>query len=118
MNGEKSNNVRERAYQLSLSVIRLIGGFPRNGMYFVFQDQLLRSGTSVGANLFEAKAAASKKDFINFYQISLKSCYETIYWLCLLRDSKLISEEKVADLINESHEIRKMISSCLLSLKK
>jgi len=57
------------------------------------------------------------KDFIKYYEIALKSCNEAIYWLCLLRDGRLVEEEKLKSLIRETTEISKMIGSSLLTLK-
>lgn len=110
-------NTKYRAYQFSLAVINLVKEFPSNKIYYIFTDQLLRSATSIGANLIEAKAASSKRDFIKFYDIALKSCNETNYWLCLLRDSGLVKEERLKLLIDEISEISKMVGSSVLTLK-
>jgi len=91
--------------------------FPQNKLYLIFTDQLLRAATSIGANLIEAKGSASKRDFTRFYEIALKSCNETIYWLGLLRDGKLIEKAKLEPLIKEASEISKMIGSSLLTLR-
>jgi four helix bundle protein len=117
MSNVKSKNTRQRSYFFSLEVINLVKEFPQNKVYLIFTDQLLRAATSIGANLIEAKSSSSKKDFIKFYEIALKSCNETIYWLCLLRDSKLIEKEKIESLLGEATEISKMIGSSLLTLK-
>jgi len=71
----------------------------------------------VGANLVEAKSSSSKKDFMRYYGIALKSANETRYWLNLLKDSKLIEEKNILFLINESKEIANMIGSSLLTMK-
>ena len=113
----KSKNIRYRAYKFSLSIINLVKDFPKDKVYMIFADQLLRAATSIGANLIEAKSSSSKRDFIKFYEIALKSCNETIYWLCLLRDGKLASASKINPLIKEAEEIGKMIGSSLLTLK-
>ncbi len=113
----KSKNVKERAYYFSISIISLVRDFPEKKIYWIIGDQLLRSATSIGANLIEAKSASSKKDFIKFYEIALKSANETKYWLCLLRDSKLINISMLGVLINETNEISSMIGSSLLTMK-
>jgi four helix bundle protein len=77
----------------------------------------LKSSTSIGANLVEARAAHSKKDFIKFHEISLKSSNETKYWLCLLRDGLKIDKKKINDLLTEVDEISKVIASIILKLK-
>jgi len=117
LKSEKSKNIRYRAYRFSLSIINLVKDFPKDKVYMIFADQLLRSATSIGANLIEAKSSSSKKDFTRYYEIALKSCNETIYWLCLLRDGKLIKKEKLKPLVEEATQIGKMIGSSLLTLR-
>ncbi|PAW92917.1 hypothetical protein CKK33_05195 [Mucilaginibacter sp. MD40] len=87
-------------------------------IYFSVFDQLLRSGTSIGANIIEAKSGSSTKDFRNFYNIALKSANETKYWICLIRDTILLDEkEKLNKLLNEADEISKIIASIIINLK-
>lgn len=117
MTNLKSKNVKPRAYYFSLEIINLVKDFPKNRIYLIFTDQLLRAATSIGANLIEAITSSSRKDFIKFYQISLKSCYETIYWIYLLRDGKLEEVSKLKPLLQESKEISRMLTSSLLTLK-
>lgn len=117
MSNVKSNNTKHRAYQFSLEIINFVKDLPRTKIYLIFIDQLLRAATSIGANLIEAKASSSKRDFIKFYEIALKSCNETIYWLYLLRDGRLVEINKVSFLIDEANQIGKMIGSSLLTLK-
>jgi len=114
---QKSKNVRIRAYNFSLAVINMVKEFPQNKIYLIFSDQLLRPVTSIGANLIEAKSSSSKRDFIRFYEIALKSCNEAVYWLHLLRDGRLFNQEKLEPLIEEATEIGRMIGSSLLTLK-
>jgi len=83
----------------------------------VISDQLLRSATSIGANIVEAKASSSKRDFIKFYEIALKSANETEYWLGLLRDATQADKNKTNQLLVEVEEISKMLGSSLLTLK-
>ena len=111
------SNVKYRAYQFSLSIIVFVKDFPEKRVYWIIEDQLLRCATSVGANLIEAKSSSSKRDFIKFYEIALKSTNETIYWLMLLEDSKLEKVDKVEPLLSEAKEIGKMIASSLLTMK-
>lgn len=113
----KSNNIKERAYFFALDIVKLVRGFPQNKTYMIFTDQLLRSATSVGANLIEAKSSSSKKDFIKFYQIALKSCNESLYWLCLLRDSQMIDHGVITGYIKENKELGNMLGSSVLTLK-
>jgi len=95
----------------------MVKEFPLNKIYQIFTDQLLRAATSIGANLIEAKSSSSRKDFIRFYEIAIKSCNETIYWLHLLKDGKLVNPKRLEPLIEEATEISKMIGASLLTLK-
>jgi len=112
------SNIRYRAYYFSLEIIKLVNTFPEKKVYWVLGDQLLRAATSIGANLIEAKASSSKKDFIKFYEIALKSANETKYWLCLLRDSYLIEKTAINSVLKEGEELANMIGSSLLTMKK
>jgi len=90
---------------------------PNNQVLLIITNQLLRSATSIGANVIEAKSASSKRDFIRFYEISLKSANETKYWLGLLRDATETDKEKTNELLNEVEEISKMLSASILTMK-
>lgn len=79
----------DRLYKYALGVVLLCEEFKKEKIAYSLVDQLLRSGTSVTANIFEAKSAGSKKDYVNFYRHALKSANETGFWLRLLADSKL-----------------------------
>jgi len=83
----------------------------------VLTNQLLRSGTSIGANIHEANYASSKADFISKLQISLKECHETEYWLKLFVNTGLINEEIYLKLINDSGKIRRILISSINTAK-
>ncbi len=84
----------------------------------VLAKQLLRSGTSVGANVEEAQAGQSRSDFVHKMAIALKEARETNYWLRLLEASEMLPKEKLAELIKESDEIKKIIGAIIVSSKK
>ena len=84
----------------------------------VLTNQLLRSGTSIGANLHEAQYAQGIKDFISKFEIAQKECYESEYWLSLLYDTGYISEEKYKNFINNCGSIRCMLISSITTAKK
>jgi len=88
-NANLKSNIRYRSYQFSLTIINFVSNLPEKKVYWITGDQLLRAATSIGANLIEAKSSSSKKDFIKFYEIALKSANETRYWLSLLKNAKL-----------------------------
>jgi len=79
--------------------------------------QVLRSGTSMGANYIEAQVASSKKDFANFLHHSLKSANESKFWLALLRDSKKLRQQEANELLIELNELANILGSSLLTVK-
>lgn len=116
-NSNPKNELRSRCYNYSIKVIKLINSFPEKRIYWVLSDQLLRSATSIGANVIEAKSASSKRDFIKYYEIALKSSNETLYWLGLLRDALKLKEDELQYLIGETQELSKILAASLLTMK-
>lgn len=111
-------DLKTRCYIFSLNVIALTDTLPSKRSAWVIADQLVRSSTSIGANLIEATASSSRLEFKKFNEISLKSANETKYWLCLLRDAKLANESSIAELLNEVIELANMIAAGVIKLKK
>ena len=107
---KKENIVRDKSYQFALKIIELVKKFPQRNEGYVIGRQLLRAGTSIGANIEEAIAAFSKQDFIYKMSIALKEARETHYWLRLIRDSNVIPED-VNEVIEEAHELVKILTS-------
>jgi four helix bundle protein len=116
---DKPYDIKHRCYQFSKEIVLFISTAKYDRIYFSIFDQLLRSATSIGANIVEAKSGSSLRDFKNFYTISLKSANETKYWLCLVRDTLNIGveKEKITQLISEADEISKIIASIIINLK-
>jgi four helix bundle protein len=111
-------DIKYRAYALSKQTILFIGEQQVDRIYISMVDQLLRSVTSIGANLVEGYAGSSKKDFIKFYTIALKSANESKYWFCLLRDTIWNQQEiKLKSLLNEADEISKIIATIIIKTK-
>ena len=100
---------------LNLSIdfaVRVVNEFGKPKSHFSVFDQVLRAGTSIGANVHEANYGASKADFTNKLQIALKECYETEYWLELMRRTHLISEETAKELLADCKNLRfKLVKS-------
>jgi four helix bundle protein len=117
---EKAYDIKVRSYHFSKSIINLISKANFNRLYFSIIDQLLRSATSIGANVVEAKAGSSRKDFRNYYCIALKSANETKYWLCLIRDTDVIEidREIIKELLKEVDEISKILASIIINMNK
>ena len=114
---QKPYNIRHRCFFFSKNIIVFVGDCKYDRIYSSLFDQLLRSGTSIGANVVEGRAGSSKKDWKNFYAIALKSANETKYWLCLIRDTIDVSKPKVNELIKEADEISKIIASIIVNAK-
>lgn len=112
----KENTLIETTRQFAVDIVTLCGHTEAK-QYMVLFNQLLRSGTSIGANVHEANYAASRADFINKFQIALKECYETEYWLQLFKDSHLIDDEQYKNLYNKCSKIRKLLATSITTAK-
>ena len=111
------SDIKERCYRFSLDIIALSDTLPNKRSAWVISDQLIRSATSIGANLVEAKASSSRLEFKKFYEISLKSSNETKYWLGLLKHAHLASVQTVDKLLVEVTELSNMLAAGVIKLK-
>jgi len=116
-NQSRQLDLRNRCYRFSVDIIKFLAGLPEKRVYWAISDQLLRSATSIGANITEAKAASSKRDFLKFYEIALKSANETEYWLKLLQEFLIISDQNVGKLLDELNQISKILGASILTMK-
>ena len=105
----KESIVQKKSFKFSLKIIDLYKNLERENEYII-SKQILRSGTSIGANIEEALAGQSRKDFIAKMAISSKEARETKYWLRLLKESKLTSLN-VDDMIDDIFELIRMLTS-------
>lgn len=117
LNQNSKLEVKYRAFYLSINIIKFLDGLGRKDYIRIISDQLIRCVTSVGANIVEAKASSSKREFLNYFQISLKSANEAKYWLAMLRE--LLSEERknIDGFIQEVTEISRIIGTSVLTMK-
>jgi len=114
----KQNNViLERTYAFGLRIVKLYMYLRKQKVERELLLQLLRSGTSIGANIEEAVGAQSKTDFIHKVSISYKEARETTYWLSLLKDAQLLDDKLARSFLNEIDEIRKILAAILKSSK-
>ena len=114
---KEDNVIVTKSFQFSLRVIKLFNHLRKNKVERALCLQLLRSGTSIGANVEEALGGSSKKDFIHKLEIAYREAREPNYWLRLFKESNLL-EEKIADsFLNDSGEILKILTTILKSLK-
>lgn len=117
MKSEKTNIV-ERSFKYSLRIIKLYRELEKDSIGRVLGKQLLRSGTSIGANVHEAQGAQSKADFIAKMFIAHKEAYESAYWIRIVEEANLISADRLDDLSNETKQMIKILSSILLTSKQ
>lgn len=106
-----------RSFTLARNVIKLTDKFPQKRSTWVISDQLLRSATSIGANIIEAQAASSKKDFVNFLNHALKSGIEAKFWLALSRDLDDKLHKEIDMELKEADELVKILGSSIATLK-
>jgi four helix bundle protein len=116
-NVKPKTDLKNRAYSYAIRVINFIDTLPNDRTTQVIANQLLRSATSIGANIIEAKGSSSKRDFANFFSYSLKSANESIYWLQLLRDARKVNGSEMSFLIDETDQIAKMLGASLITMK-
>lgn len=110
-------NFINRLVKFSVEVIGFAQEIKKQPVLWPVSDQLVRSATSIGANVVEAKASSSRKEYINYFQIALKSANETKYWLIVLQESSVSLKEKASKLYQESDELSRIIASSVLTLK-
>jgi len=108
-----------RIHNFILDLIKFIDSLDKKDSTckIIGENQLLRSGTSMGGNYFEAQSASSKNDFANYFRISLKSANETKFWLILLRDAGKCEREVANNLLNELAEISSILAKSIKTIK-
>ncbi|TRX40773.1 four helix bundle protein [Flavobacterium restrictum] len=110
--------VKTKSFQFALRIVNLYKLLTSERKEFVMSKQLLRSGTSVGANVREAGNAQSSADFIHKLSISQKECDETLYWLELLKETYYITEIEFSSMYRDATEVLKIIRSIIITTKK
>ena len=114
----KQNLLVDLSKQFAVDIVNLYTEIKESRKSNVLLNQILRSGTSIGANIHEANYAASKADFINKFQIALKECYETDFWLGLFKDTRIITEDEYNDLFAKCSKIRKLLIASITTAKE
>ena len=105
--------VYNKAYPFSIRIIKAFQYLCVNKHEYILSKQLLRSGTSIGANIAEANGAISKNDFSAKMSLAYKECLETKYWLSLLKDTAYIDEQTYTSINSDADEICKILFSIL-----
>ena len=113
----KKGALQKKSYDFALRIIKTHNDLQQN-KEFVLSGQLLRSGTSIGANCRDSRNAQSTLDFINKLNIALKEADETAYWLELLRDGQFITEESFDSIYNDCMELVKMLTKIIKTTKE
>ena len=114
----KPQEISERAFEFAVRVVKLCQVLDEKpGVSRTLAIQLLRSGTSVGANLAESKGGQSRADFLSKVSISLKEARETHYWLRLLNAAGILSERQLAPLLDEANQIVAILTTIVKNTK-
>ena len=114
----KESELRERSKTLALKVIAVCDEVDTKKGRSVLVNQIIRSATSIGANIHEANYASSKPDFINKFHIALKECCETEYWIEMLAGSNTIDDNTAKELLRDCGIIRRMLVKSINTAKE
>ena len=106
-----------KSEDFALRTIKLYKHLTEKKKEFIISKQILRSGTSIGANLAESVYSVSNPDFLNKHCIAQKECAETLYWLRLLRKSDFITEKQFGDIYKDGDEIGRLLASIIKTMK-
>lgn len=117
MNDMKNNQLVFLSKRFAVDIVNLCNIIRDNKRGNILINQLLRSGTSIGANIHEANYAVSRADFINKMQIALKECYESEYWLELFKETNLLSVTEYNDIIAKCFKIRRLLIASINTAK-
>jgi four helix bundle protein len=110
--------LKTKSYDFASRTVKLSKHLADVRKEYVLSKQVLRSGTSIGANVEEANQAQSKKDFLHKLSIALKEATETNYWLRLLRDSEILEAKIAESLLGDCEEIQKILTASIKTTKK
>ena len=113
-----SSIIKEKSFTFAVRIVNAYKYFSQEKKEYIMSKQLLRSGTSVGANVREAQNAQSKPDFIHKLSISQKECDETMYWLELLYETHFLDEKEYSELHSEATDLLKIIRSIIITTKQ
>lgn len=113
----KDNLIQEKTYAFAIRIVKLYKYLTKNKKEFVLSKQILRSGTSIGANVEEGIGGQSKKDFLSKVSIAYKESRETGYWLRILKDTDYLKEEEFGSIFCDLEEIQKILSKIIKTTK-
>ncbi|MDF2877510.1 MAG: hypothetical protein K0S30_606 [Clostridia bacterium] len=114
----KESLVYNKAFEFAIKIVKLYKYLCKEKSEYTLSKQILRSGTSIGANIKEGLYAQSKRDFLSKFSISLKECSETMYWLELLNATKHVDSKISKELIYDCSEINRILVSIVKTTKE
>lgn len=114
---KENNIIQQKSFAFAVRIVNMYKHLVFEKKEFVLSKQLLRSGTSIGANIEESIGGQSDKDFLHKISISYKEARETVYWLKLLQATDYLSKEETKSLLNDAEEICKIIGKIQITLK-
>ncbi len=114
----KNNIIQEKTFNFAIRIVNLYKYLKYDKKEFVLSKQVLRSGTSIGANVEEGIGGQTKKDFIAKLHIALKETRETIYWLRLLQATDYLTTNETTGLLNECKDIKNILTAILKTSKQ
>ena len=111
-------DIVERTFKFSVQIVGIVNLLPRTPPGIAIANQIIRSGTSIGANMEEAQDAFSRNDFLHAVNISLKEARETFYWLKIIDETNLTSKEQLLIAMQENTELIKILTTIVKNTKK
>ena len=114
----KKQELDKRLFEYAKRVVCFTDVLAENESSRVIVKQVVRSGTSVAANVAEAKSASSKKDYVNFYNHALKSANESLFWLKLIRETNKAPKQTCDEIIDETEQIAKILAASIITMRK
>ncbi|MCK4341442.1 MAG: four helix bundle protein [Phycisphaerae bacterium] len=111
-------DIAERTFGFALRILKVVRALPHDVYGHVFAKQLIRSGTSVGANIEEAQGLHTRKDFARRMNIARTEARETLYWLRLIAEDGMLQRERLTDLISEADEIARILTTIVKNARR
>lgn len=115
---EKYNAAKVKSKKFAIRIVNMYKYLCNDKKEYILSKQVLRSGTSIGANIAESECAISKNDFVAKLYVALKECNETEYWLELLHDTEYLDDMLFDSMLSDCEEIRKILSASTKTIKK
>jgi four helix bundle protein len=114
---EKVFDIKKRSFIYGVEIVKFVKNLPRDNSLFTLSNQLIRSGTSIGANIEESQNCGSKKEFIHTLTVSLKEARETEYWLRIINEVKLADQGLINSLLQEVNELIRILTTIVKKAK-